>query len=206
MKKGKLIGAAATLLMSFTASAGMITFDDVTTIDGTRIDTAGGGVVTVSRDLYNHPDGMRLGYQHGNPGNFAGGWYGERGQYLQFNGDYFLNSLDVKLETYGYYWTVNSILVSALDSGLNLLSQQAVMSPSPNAWTTLNFGVADVSRIVIDFTGGGDTYGSGRNHAWIGVDNISYNNNIAAVSEPGSLALLGAGLAGIGFARRRRAR
>ncbi len=206
MKKVKLITAAAALAMSFTANAGMITFDDTTTIDGIRIDTAGNGVATVSRDLYTYSDGMRLVYNGGNGGKYAGGWYGEHGQYLQFDNAYFLDSLDVKLETIGEYWLVNSIIVSALDNGLNLLSQQTVMSPAYNLWTTLNFGMANVSRIVIDFTGGGNSYGLGRTHAWIGVDNISYSNNVAAVSEPGSLALLGAGLAGIGFARRRRTR
>lgn len=205
MTKGKCIALLAVLIMSFTANAGIITFDSISRIDnGSRIDTVDGGVATASRNLYNYPDGIRLAYHHGNPGNYAGGYYGERGQYFHFNNVYFLNSIDVMLEPIYHYWTVDSINILALDSDLKLLAERVYESPVVSNWVTLNFGVADVARVVIDFTGGSNAYGVGRYHAWIGVDNINYSDNVATVSEPGTLALLGLGLAGIAIARRKR--
>jgi hypothetical protein len=181
------------------ASASVIDFESGVTLlpDGTRIDTV--GPVTVSRNLFpNFQDGMRYVSGGGNPGAFAGGWYGEHGEYFQFNAPVYLNSLDL-MEEFGY---ATAITITALDSSLAVLASHTINAPAQGVWQTMNFGTNNVSRIVVDFTSNINAYGVGRTHAWIGVDNINYDS--ASVPEAGTtVALFGAALLGLAALRRK---
>ena len=57
-------------------------------------------------------------------------------------------------------------------------------------------------NLGIDFTGGTNWYGDGRDHAWYFLDNLTYNE-ANAVPEPSTFALMCLGLAVWGYGRKR---
>ena len=59
---------------------------------------------------------------------------------------------------------------------------------------SFSFGSDVITRIHVDYTGGASSTG-------LAFDNFNTNN--ASIAEPGTLALLGLGLAGLGLARRK---
>jgi hypothetical protein len=91
------------------------------------------------------------------------------------------------LSFYNGVTLVESVTGSDVITALNLLGNQT--SPGSNRYVDFSFGTSKFDRVV--FTSGGFAFESD-NHA------------VANVPEPGTLALLGAGLLGAGVARRSR--
>ncbi len=196
IKKTNWLLGVTFLFINSSISAAVIDFDTVDSFTSTgRIDSISG--LTFSSDLYSFPDGFQSYSDSGD--NVAYNYYGESGEYFTFDSAVTLNSFDfngifISLPVAGEHQ------ISLLDSSDNILNTFNVASAGSQ---TLIFNQSNVSKVKFDFTGGDlGFYGDDRYHAWYTVDDISYD--VSQVPEPSILALLGAGVVGIGFIRRRK--
>lgn len=182
-----LTAAAFTLSASF-AHAGVVTFDGwpaTTFADG----TFSGNLSGIWEDGF-----------YGS-GTSAYNGFGQTGEYISFNTAKQLNHL-----TLSYYHGLEGVKVNVYDAGNTLLAQQTA-NFLQNYSSTLTFDLNNVSKIVFDNIGGSDAYGDGRTAGWYYISNVTYSDNVASsnnVPEPGSLAMLGLGLAGLIASRRRK--
>jgi hypothetical protein len=196
-------GLIIAILLAPSANASLITFSNTTVLpggDGTQLGHAtsvDGHKLFFSHNLYpQHPDGW---YR---VGGSVSNWFGEHNEYFEFENEVTLNSFNI---TSRYFDTLSSMTIRYYDDALSLIGSNTISSPTNGNWHTVSPILNGVFRMEFDFAGGTNTYGDGRTHQWLGVTNVDFNAN-AAVPEPASLALLGLGLAGIGFARARRQR
>jgi hypothetical protein len=197
MKKKFAAGLAAVLLMLGTAgisSASTLTFDDpanlgVTLGGNMQWNGTGGGhlfmnywddtdyIFTVAPHTY--VNDFQMNYQP---------WQG-----------YGLNPSDRS------GWLVD---IKAYDAANNLLWSQSVDLASTasdwNNWMTVTVKQADVATLAFGPTGGGALTGLTPAGYWPSIDNLRTNEANAPVPEPSTFLLLGAGLAGFGFLKKRK--
>jgi hypothetical protein len=106
---------------------------------------------------------------------------------IEFNAPVLLGSIDFfDIETAEDGETANNRIWLYGGGGLLPVDFWTPDTGGDNTWGTAYFNVADVTRIEIHMGGSG------------AIDNINF-----AVPEPSTLLLLGSGLAGLGFMRRR---
>ena len=86
--------------------------------------------------------------------------------------------------------------------GVQLYSTSMVLNTQAATLATFNWTGVDNVRFA---TSGGKDAGYGGGGEYLSMDNLTINAAVAAVPEPGSLALLGLGVLGFAAARRRQA-
>jgi len=201
MRFSNLIGGLLVVLLSGFISAAEATVVDFSTIDSNyangRVERIGD--VQFSTEVGgDFPDGFQSLSVGGNP--IVYNYYGEQGEFFTFDNAVTLNSIDFGNACCATPTTMSVLLFDAADS---LLSTTTFTWS--DSWTTYAFGVSNVSKVMMNFTGGVNTYGVGRLHAWYGMDNINYTVG-AAVPVPASLPLLLGGFALLGMTKRRKAK
>jgi hypothetical protein len=203
MKKLILVAVvlAVSLGLGSASSAAVLTFDDLPACTGICGSIGSYGGFTWSPDFY---------YMHTPTYNVADPDDGYNngtvsGEYVAFNAF----AQDVMV-TDGLFDFTGAYLTSAWRTGLNitvegfannvlLYSTTVVTNHDPAAW--FQFDYLGVDKLTFHSFGGVEVPGLQGDGAHFAMDNFTYNET--AVPEPATLTLLGFGLAGIGFARRR---
>jgi len=95
-----------------------------------------------------------------------------------------------------------TVIASGVQANSNTFFSDTLVNMSTAPFLTF---AHSASALTIDFRASGAGWQGGGDEAW-GIDNIQLTyENADAVPEPGTLALLGLGLAGLGLSRRRKA-
>jgi hypothetical protein len=96
---------------------------------------------------------------------------------------------------------VDGLTIQAFDAGNNLIDSESAFGTGVGVGQFFTLSVSDpIIASVAMFQPFAGTSGDG-----IVIDDFTFDTAVAAVPEPASIVLLGAGLAGLGFLRRRRA-
>ncbi|MCW8945656.1 MAG: PEP-CTERM sorting domain-containing protein [Sedimenticola sp.] len=201
MLKKILGGLLITLLSVPIANASIIIFDNVTVLAGgdghqlSHATSSDGYRLNLSHNLYaENPDGW---YR---AGGGVSNWFGEHNEYFEFENEVTLNSFDIMSR---YFDDLSSMIIRFYDDTLSLIGSETIDSPVNNDWHSITTVRTGVFRMEFDFVGGRNTYGLGRTHQWLGVNNVDFTASPSiSVPEPITLTLFGIGIAGIGFARK----
>ncbi len=173
-----ILTAAVLLVLPSASPAAVITFDSIDSFYSNgrieRIDDVVFSTGVIPNSSF--PDGFEwrnFGTTH------ALNYYGEQGEYFEFDSPVTLNSIDFGEGCCGDPETVT---VSLYDTGDSFLS--SLTFDWTDIWTTYLFAENNVSKVVMEFTGGTDFYNEGRLHAWYGIDNIDYAEAVDSAPEP----------------------
>lgn len=202
----KILGLLAFWLFTGTANAVLIDFDTL----------PGGGAIANGTVITNQYSALGVNFSLLENGSFISGAYADqrwasntenppnnsgnellncyngsdcsRADILRIEFDSMVNNVSWYTDSEGGV----SILFNAYDASDNLLESISVVSLFPSFIST-SFTVSGISRI--------DGLQPSDDWTW-GMDNLSFD--VAAVPEPTSIVLLGLGLAGIGFSRKKK--
>lgn len=94
-----------------------------------------------------------------------------------------------------------NVLYEVLNDGVSVLFGSITTSNVEDGYIGFSGGDFDLLRLRATFSGGG-SFGDGATNA-LAIDNIELSGTITEVPEPFSIALLGLGLAGMSFSRRK---
>jgi len=213
------VAAAFLLLAAPLSGAAMITFDELPAGNANTAITNlyGSAGVTFGTDN----SGIWSGLSQGDPGNWdlegtnGGAFLGNNGA---SNGNSYVTSIffssmasDVSFDvSRSNGSSAGQTLTASAYSGLALLSTQMVLLGAINSWTSMVFGIGGISSLVIS--------GSTAGFSPFGLDNLQFSTNghpatdgigdvttnVTAIPEPGTYAMMLAGLGLMGFVARRR--
>lgn len=202
MKTLKLAVVLVVTALCAQAQATVLTFDDVTTAERARlIGTNYGGLSWFFG--FQILDGSSISNSGYNNGTVSGEYVAYNssarsvsvtnyGSLFDFNGGYFTSA-----------WRDNlNITIEGFLLGASTYSRTITVSSTSPTYFNLNF--LDIDRLNFSSFGGTETPGFSGRGAHFVLDNFTYNETVS-VPEPTSMALLGLGLAGVGFARKKKA-
>ncbi|MET0856540.1 MAG: PEP-CTERM sorting domain-containing protein [Telluria sp.] len=125
---------------------------------------------------------------------------------------YFSSAASVRATDFSRFTFNGSYLTAAWNDNMsievlgyrnNAVVYSQTKTISDDAATYFTFDYVNVDRVTFRSFGGVDA-GTPGGGTWVAMDNLTLNQAVAGVPEPGSLALLALGLAGFTFARRAR--
>ncbi len=134
--------------------------------------------------------------------------YNSTGRYLD-NGSYGshgFGTMDMEFaggtDAFGFNWSMAESwadwTLTAYDAAHTIIESWSLPSTgSSSAGEFFGISASGIATASLSWTG---------NYDWISIDNFSYTTEAASVPEPSIIALFGAGLVGLGFARRRKSR
>lgn len=173
----KKLAAIAICLLATNANANLITNGDFSTLDITGWTLTGGEYSSASEGFFREFDNS--------------GWAVLSQNITTTSG----NQYDLSFDTFASQIGGNEFAWS-VDNGatLNYITTTTSWVTNTDMFTAVD-GTTNVAFYMATNSGTG---------TWR-LDNVSVTGAVAAVSEPGSLALFGLGLAGIGFMRKKKA-
>ena len=182
-----------TLALAGSASAGVVTFESANDVSANGLTTDFGRLQCSTYGISNS------GYCRGRASGDWVGYFASTASIAKtgalpftFNGAYLTAA-----------WNDNmSIQVVGYRNNVVVYTQTKIISDDVATYFAFNY--LNVDRVTFRSFGGVDagTPGAG---SWVAMDNVTFNEAIAAVPEPVSLALIGLGLAGLALSRRRTA-
>ena len=205
-KKNLVFSAMLAVLALFAggeATATILTFDDLVG-DLSSVPEGYGGfdwnnatkIAVIKKTFKDSGEFLNSGYVHGavSGANTVFNWNGGRLSYIDWMG---VGTFDFNGAYWASAWEAQNLTFKGYKGGQEVYrsGSYAITTQAP-LWIELNWAGIDRLEIVNDYSGNGFAH-------WA-MDNFTFNQ-AASVPEPTTLALLGIGLAGMGFKRRQRA-